>query len=138
MTALAARFGVAFAATATVMIALDLLWLGVVARPLYQQGIGHLMAPQADVPVAVLFYAVYALGLVFFAVAPQTAETRWSVVLGSAALFGFVAYATYDLTNLATLQGWPAWLAALDMAWGTAVSVGSAAAGRAALGLLGR
>ena len=138
MTALFARFGVAFAATATVMVALDLLWLGVIARPLYQQGIGHLMAAQPDLAVAVLFYAVYALGLVFFAVAPQTAETRWGVVLGSAALFGFVAYATYDLTNLATLTGWPAWLAALDMAWGTAVSVMAAAAGRAALGVFGR
>lgn len=138
MTALVARFGVAFAATVTVMVALDLLWLGVVARPLYQQGIGHLMAAQPDVPVAVLFYAVYALGLVFFSVAPQSAETRWGGVLASAALFGFVAYATYDLTNLATLKGWPAWLAALDMAWGTAVSVLSAAAGRAALGVFDR
>ncbi len=138
MTALFVRFAAAFAATAAVMVALDLLWLGVIARPLYQQGIGHLMAAQPDLLVAVLFYVVYALGLVFFAVAPQTAETRWAVVLGSAALFGFVAYATYDLTNLATLAGWPAWLAALDMAWGTVVSVLSAAAGRAALVGLGR
>ena len=86
MTALFARFGLSFAATATVMVALDLLWLGVIAQPLYQRGIGHLMAAQPDLPVAVLFYLVYALGLVFFAVAPQKSETRWRVVLGSAAL----------------------------------------------------
>ena len=138
MTDLVSRSLLAFAATATVMVALDLLWLGLIARPLYQQGIGHLMAERPIVPVAALFYAVYTLGLVVFAVAPQTAETRWAVVLGSAALFGFVAYATYDLTNLATLKGWPVALTVIDMAWGTAVSVVSAAAGRAALGWLGR
>ena len=138
MTDLVSRSLLAFAATATVMVALDLLWLGLIARPLYQQGIGHLMAERPIVPVAALFYAVYTLGLVVFAVAPQTAETRWAVVLGSAALFGFVAYATYDLTNLATLKGWPVGLTVIDMAWGTVLSVLSAAAGRAALGLLGR
>ena len=138
MTDLVSRSLLAFAATATVMVALDLLWLGLIARPLYQQGIGHLMAERPIVPVAALFYAVYTLGLVVFAVAPQTAETRWAVVLGSAALFGFVAYATYDLTNLATLKGWPVGLTVIDMAWGSVLSVLSAAAGRAALGLLGR
>ena len=138
MTDLVSRSLLAFAATATVMVALDLLWLGLIARPLYQQGIGHLMAERPSVPVAALFYAVYTLGLVVFAVAPQTAETRWAVVLGSAALFGLVAYATYDLTNLATLKGWPVGLTVIDMAWGSVLSVLSAAAGRAALGLLGR
>jgi len=138
MSPLVFRCLIAFATTASVMILLDLLWLGVLARPLYQQGIGHLMAERPIWPVAVLFYAVYALGLVVFAVAPQTLDRRWPVVLGSAALFGFVAYATYDLSNLATLKAWPAWLAALDMAWGTVASVLSAAAGRAALGWLGR
>ena len=138
MTDLVSRSLLAFAATATVMVALDVLWLGLIARPLYQQGIGHLMAERPSVPVAVLFYAVYTLGLVVFAVAPQTAETRWAVVLGSAALFGLVAYATYDLTNLATLKGWPVGLTVIDMAWGSVLSVLSAAAGRAALGLLGR
>lgn len=81
MTDLVSRSLLAFAATAAVMVALDLLWLGLIARPLYQQGIGHLMAKRPIVPVAALFYAVYTLGLVVFAVAPQTAETRWAVVL---------------------------------------------------------
>jgi uncharacterized membrane protein len=132
------RFLLAYVATATVMVALDLLWLGVIARPIYQQGIGHLMAERPIVPVAMLFYAVYALGLVVFAVAPQSDTPRWATTLGSAALFGFVAYATYDLTNLATLKDWPLSLTLLDMAWGTAVSVVAAAAGRAALGLAGQ
>lgn len=133
MTSPVPRFLIALAATATVMVALDLLWLGLIARPVYRQGIGHLMAETPVVPVAVLFYAVYALGLVWFAVAPQSVETRWAATLGSAALFGFVAYATYDLTNLATLRAWPLGLSLIDVAWGSLVSAGAAAAGRFAM-----
>lgn len=127
------RILAAYAATAVVMIALDLLWLGVIARPLYQQGIGHLMADKPRVPVAVLFYAVFAAGIVIFAVSPQTGGSNWLTTLSMAALFGLVAYATYDLTNLATLRHWPLSLSLIDMAWGTAVSTAAAAAGKAAL-----
>lgn len=122
----------AYAATLVAMLAIDLLWLGVVARPLYAQGIGHLMAERPNMPVAALFYAVYALGLVVFVVAPQAAGPGWTATLLRGALFGFVAYATYDLTNLATLKGWPVWLSLVDMAWGSAVSAVCATAGRAA------
>ena len=127
------RYLAAYAATAIVMVALDLLWLGVIARSVYQQGIGHLMAEQPNIPVAVLFYAVFALGLVFFAVAPFGVGAGWARTIVAAALFGFFAYATYDLTNLATLRNWPVGVSLLDMAWGTVVSVASAAAGKAAL-----
>jgi len=130
------RYVAAYAGTATVMVALDLLWLGVIAKPLYQQGIGHLMAEQPVVPVAVLFYVLYAVGVVVFAVAPQLAPATprgWAETLGMAALFGFFAYATYDLTNLATLKGWPLGLSLIDMAWGTVVSTASAAGGKVAL-----
>ncbi len=122
----------AYAATLVAMLAIDLLWLGVIARPLYAQGIGHLMAERPSVPVAALFYAVYALGLVVFVVAPQAATPGWATTLAREALFGFFAYATYDLTNLATLKGWPVWLSLVDMAWGSAVSAVCAIAGRAA------
>lgn len=127
------RYLAAYAATAIVMVALDLLWLGVIARSVYQQGIGHLMAEQPNIPVAVLFYAVFALGLMFFAVAPFGVGAGWSRTIVAAALFGFFAYATYDLTNLATLRNWPVGVSLLDMAWGTVVSVASAAAGKVAL-----
>lgn len=89
---------------------LDLPWLGVIAKSIYQQGLGHLMADRPNFPVAVLFYAVLA-----------------------ATLFGFIAYATYDLTSPATLKNWPVGLSALDMAWGTLLGVTSAAAGKFAL-----
>ena len=124
---------VAYAAIALVMLALDMLWLGLIARPLYQQGIGHLMAEHPNVPVALLFYLVYAVGLLVFAVLPQAADAGWGKTATSAALFGFFAYATYDLTNLATLKGWPLGLSLLDMAWGTGLSAVAASAGKATL-----
>ncbi len=131
------RFVAAYAGTATVMVILDLVWLGIIAKPLYQEGIGHLMAEQPLVPVAVVFYLLYALGVVVFAVAPQLAPAAprgWAETLGMAALFGLIAYATYDLTNLATLKAWPWKLTIIDMAWGTVVTTVSAAGGKLALG----
>ncbi len=122
-----------YAATLATMVLLDLLWLGVVAKPLYQSGIGHLMADKPNIPVAVLFYLVYAAGLLVFAVLPQAGSAGWLATAGTAALFGFFAYATYDLTNLATLRNWPLGLSVLDMAWGAAVSAASAVAGKLAL-----
>lgn len=127
------RYLGAYAATALVMIAIDLLWLGVIAKPFYQQGMGHLMAEQPNVPVAVLFYLVFALGLMVFAVTPNESAAGWRRTILSGALFGFFAYATYDLTNLATLRNWPLGLTILDMTWGTLVSGVSAAAGKAAM-----
>lgn len=120
----------AYAGTATVLVALDMLWLGVIAKPLYQQGIGHLMAAQPNAYVAVVFYLLYALGVVIFAVGPQHGGGSWAMTLTMAALFGFFAYATYDLTNLATLRDWPLHLSLIDMGWGTVVSVAAAAGGK--------
>jgi len=128
----------AYAGTFAVMLALDLLWLGVLAKPLYQKGLGALMLEQPLWPVALLFYALFALGLVIFGVAPQEAARSWPQTLTLAALFGFFCYATYDLTNLATLKNWPVGLSLMDMAWGTAVSVASAAGGKAAMDWAGR
>ena len=127
------KYLVAYAATVAVMVALDLLWLGLIAKPLYQQGIGHLMSDAPKVGVAVLFYLLYAIGLVVFAVAAHAPSDAWGKTLLSAALFGFFAYATYDLTNLATLKGWPLGMSLVDMAWGVVVSTVSAAAGKFAL-----
>ena len=122
-----------YLAVAMVLIALDMLWLGVVARSMYQQAIGHLMAAQPRVWAAALFYAVFAAGLMVFAVVPQAQDAAWARTLLSGALFGFFAYATYDLSNLATLRNWPIGLTLVDMAWGTALSAVSAGAGKAAL-----
>ncbi len=122
----------AYAATMITMLAIDLLWLGVIAKPLYQAGIGHLMAAQPNLAAAVLFYLLFPLGLLLFAVLPSAAG-GWGKTLATGALFGFFAYATYDLTNLATLKAWPLGLSLIDMAWGSLVSALASAAGKAAL-----
>ena len=127
------KFLATYAAVLGVMLVLDLLWLGVVAKPLYQQAIGHLMAEKPNVVVAIIFYVLYALGLTIFAVWPHADAPGWRTALMMGALFGFFAYATYDLTNLATLKGWPVSIALIDMAWGTVVSGASALAGKLAL-----
>lgn len=124
------KYLAAYAVTAIVMIAIDLIWLGVIAKPLYQRGIGHLMMEQVNLWVAVLFYTLYAVGLMIFAVVPHESVAGFGKTALAAALFGFFAYATYDLTNLATLKNWPIGLSVLDVAWGTAISAVSAVAGK--------
>ena len=123
----------AYAATAAALLLLDALWLGVVAQPLYQQGIGHLMAEQQRWTAAAVFYLVYPAGLMRFAVLPQRADTAIRPTLSAAALFGFFAYATYDLSNLATLRDWPVGVSLIDTAWGSVVSMAAAGAGKLAL-----
>ena len=127
------KYLVGYAAMVVVMLALDMLWLGVVAKSLYQNAIGHLMADKPKVAVALAFYLVYALGLMAFVLAPDAAETAWGRTLLMAALFGFVAYATYDLSNLATLKNWPLKLTLIDLCWGSALSAVVVGAGKAAM-----
>ena len=120
----------AYLATGFVMIAVDMLWLGLIAKPLYQQGLGHLMAERPNLVAAAAFYVVYGLGLMLFAIMPNAADPGWLRTAAAAAMFGFVAYATYDLSNLATLRGWPIGLSLIDMVWGATLSAVAATAGR--------
>ena len=131
----------AYGATALVMLGLDLLWLGLVAKSFYRDSIGHLLADPPNLVAGGVFYLLYPVGVLLFAIAPAVwsgnvaapAEMPgWRAVLGGA-LFGFFAYATYDLSNLATLRGWPLRLTLVDIAWGTALTAAAAAAGRLVL-----
>ena len=126
MTTLAAGYLAALAVFACV----DFVWLAVVAKTAYRNGIGHLMADPINIPAAIVFYLVFVLGLMIFAVAPSL-RPGGSVMgaLTTGALFGFFCYATYDLTNLATLRGWPLLLSVVDMVWGAILSGITAAAG---------
>jgi uncharacterized membrane protein len=132
------KFALSYLAGIVAMMVLDAVWIGAIARPLYMNGIGHLMAEQPYVPAALAFYGVYALGLMFFAVAPGGATSGWRKTLLTAAAFGFFAYATYDLSNLATLRGWPVGMSLLDMAWGCIISATAAAAAKAVLDRMAR
>ena len=129
----------AYTATAVVMLGLDLIWLGLIAKPFYRDGIGHLMADAPNFMVGVIFYLMYPIGVLLFVVAPTllsgaTGLAPWSRVVLAGALFGFFAYSTYDLSNLATLKGWPLHLSLIDIAWGSALTTVAAAAGRWVLG----
>ncbi|MGH6648186.1 DUF2177 family protein [Aquabacterium sp.] len=116
---------------AAVMMVLDLIWLSVIAKSWYQQGIGHLMGAQPNMAIGALFYLLFPLGLTIFAVLPTADEQGWMKAALMGALFGFFAYATYDLTNLATLKGWPVGLSILDVLWGSLASGLAAGAGKA-------
>ena len=120
------------------MFVLDLVWLSMLAEPLYQAGIGHLMAAKPNLMFASLFYLVYALGLMRFAVMPNIAARGIKNTFVAAAVFGFFIYASYDLTNLALLKDWPLRLSVIDMAWGTVVSTLAALAGKAAMDWAGQ
>jgi uncharacterized membrane protein len=98
---------------------LDALWLGLVSRDFYKARLGQLLLDQPNWPVAILFYLVHTVGIVVF---PVALATSWLGAVLYGALFGFVVYAAYDLTNLATLRGWPMAVSLVDLAWGAAVS----------------
>ena len=116
------RHLITYAATFAIFAVLDLIWLGLVAKDLYRSQLSGLMAERLNLPAAAAFYLLYALGLSLFVVAPALQSGTWKAACLWGALFGLVAYATYDLTNLATLRGWPVALSLIDMLWGAAVS----------------
>lgn len=116
-----------YAATFVALAVLDFLWLGVIAKNLYREGIGHLMAPGPNWWAAAAFYLLYPIGLVVFAVLPSGGD--WLRALALGALFGLFCYGTYDLTSLAILKDWPLGLTLVDIAWGAGVSAAGASAG---------
>lgn len=125
---------VAVAASAVTMLVLDGIWLSLMASRLYKPELGGLLRDKFLPAPAVLFYIIYLGGIAILAVWPAIAAGRWTVALGRGAVLGFVAYATYDLTNLATLRGWSLPVTLADLAWGTILTA-LAAAAEAAAGL---
>lgn len=128
---------VGYVVTLVVFCACDFAWLGWVAKGFYARSLGALLLTRPNVAAAIAFYLLYALGVQVFAVHPALAAGSWTRAWVVAALFGFFAYATYDLTNLATLKGWPLPLALVDIAWGSVLTAIAATAGFAAARLAG-
>jgi len=120
---------IAYPATAVVFLALDAAWLTTMADRLYRPALGRLVLDRFEPLPAIAFYAVYLVGVVVFAVLPGLQSGRWTTALGLGALLGFVAYATYDLTNQATLRHWPWQVTIADLCWGTLVTGVAAAVG---------
>lgn len=112
----------AFGVLALSFLAMDALWLGIISTGFYQEAIGHLLAPEPDFIAAAAFYLIYLVGTFNFAVWPAFKSGKIKTALISGAFFGFVAYATYDLTNAATLKGWPLSMTVIDLIWGTVLT----------------
>ena len=110
-------------ATLIAFLAIDIVWLGLIARTVYQKYLGFLLTPTINWTAAVLFYLLFILGILVFVVVPGLEKNSLKVTLLRAALFGLITYATYDLTNLATVKNWPVLITVIDMAWGTVLSV---------------
>jgi uncharacterized membrane protein len=105
-----------------VFLALDMAWLGLVAKNFYAKRIGFLMKTDINWTAAILFYVLFTIGLVLFVIMPAVGKNSWVHALSFGALFGLIAYATYDLTNLATLKDWPLIVTMADLAWGTVLA----------------
>ena len=121
MSATWVKWLVTYVVAALVFAVVDAVWIAVVAGPQYQRELGHLMAGQADMRAAVVFYALFVVGIVHFGIRPLDDQATLPSRLGNAALFGGVAYATWALTGKAVLEGFPMSVAVLDIAWGAAV-----------------
>jgi uncharacterized membrane protein len=104
--------------TLAVFFLIDMLWLGLVAKSFYRRHLGEMLSPKVNWPAAILFYLLFIAALQLFVVAPALAGGGALQALWRGAFFGLVAYATYDLTNLATLRGWPLAVTLVDLAWG--------------------
>lgn len=105
-----------------VFLAIDMVWLGLVAKNFYRDQIGNLMKPDVNWAAAIIFYLIFIVGLVVFVISPAVEKGSWIHAVLFGALFGLVCYATYDLTNLAVAKDWPLLVTIVDLAWGAVLA----------------
>jgi uncharacterized membrane protein len=124
-----AQFLQTLAVSLVTFLVLDFIWLGLIARGFYRQQLGHLLSPDVRWIPAIVFYVLFVTAVVVFAVAPAVERGSLARALLLGGFFGVVAYATYDLTNLATMKDFPTLVAAVDMMWGCVLTAVVAAVG---------
>lgn len=105
-----------------VFFIIDMVWLGLVAKNFYREQIGFLLKPDVNWSAAVIFYILFIIGLVLFVINPALEKGSWMHAVVFGALFGLISYATYDLTNLATMKDWPLLVTIVDLAWGATLA----------------
>jgi len=108
-----------FIVTFLIFLGIDGIWLGIIAKNFYSKTIGHLLADKPNLVAALVFYIFYVVGIIVFAINPALKEKSPTLAIQLGAFLGFIAYATYDLTNLATLKNWPLHVTLIDIVWGT-------------------
>ena len=116
------KYLVVYLIAALAMLCIDMVRLGSFAKAYYRRKTGHLLAAEVNFPAGMIFYLIFPVGIVFFSQATWAAQSPWLATFATGALFGFFAYATYDLTNLSTLRGWPVLLSIVDVGWGALIS----------------
>jgi len=107
----------------SVFLVVDLVWIGFIARTFYQDQLGFILASSPNWIAAIIFYLMFVAGLLFFVVIPGLKNNGLKESLFRAALFGILTYGTYDLTNLALIEGWPVLVTVVDIIWGMVLSV---------------
>jgi uncharacterized membrane protein len=107
-----------YLATLVAFFAIDMFWLGLIARTFYKKQLGYLMAPSVNWTAAIIFYLIFIVGILVFVVIPGIEKNSLKSVIIRAVLFGLITYATYDLTNLATVKDWPLTVTIVDLIWG--------------------
>ncbi|MDP3314980.1 MAG: DUF2177 family protein [Devosia sp.] len=122
-------FVTAYLGSAAAMLVMDIIWLTTMVPLIYRPALGDMLADPPNLWVAAVFYLVYVVGVVVFAVLPALNQQNWLIALGAGALLGLVAYGTYDFTNLATLKNWPVSLSLIDVCWGIFLTASTATAG---------
>ena len=108
--------------TLLVFLALDFVWLGIIARGFYQRYLGHFFGDHVNWGAAFLFYFIFVCGMMIFVIFPALHAHTVKQAIGLGMLYGLVTYATYDLTNLALLKGWPGTIVVVDILWGIVLS----------------
>lgn len=108
--------------TLPVFFAIDMIWLGFIAKDFYREHLGQLLSPNVNWTAAIIFYLMFIAGLVVFVISPAVEKGSWTYALIYGALFGLITYATYDLTNLATLKDWSVKVTIVDLIWGMFLS----------------
>lgn len=120
------RIFLTYAVSVPVFFFIDMIWLGVIAKGFYRNALEPLLTPNVNWIAAIIFYLLFLVGILIFALLPGMERRSLVYTIAMAALFGFIAYATYDLTNLATLRDWPLMLSIVDMIWGSFLSASTA------------
>jgi len=123
------KYVLAYALTAVVFFAADMLWLGVIAKDIYRKYLGALLTENVNWLTAIVFYLIFIAGIFVFVLQPAVEKASWVRAVTLGAFFGVVTYATYDLTNLATLRDWPLPIVIIDIAWGAILTGSTSLAG---------
>lgn len=108
--------------TLVVFLTIDAVWLLFIAKNLYSKYLGYLMAKNPNLLAALVFYLIFVAGMLYFVISPALEKEQWQYALFSGLFFGLVTYATYDLTNLATVKDWPITITIIDLIWGSFVT----------------